>query len=246
MPWHVHRESHILRPKLGLPYHHELPPGIEPFVHNRIVTLVQLAFCSCHHRNVLLLCAECALFSPEIRVESRCRRCFCLRQLFLILLVRSPEVCSQFGQPIRVLHRTPSNWSGFPITRVSTTPACTRCLGVLDMLCICCASLSLLTHDDSGRFDWWCRLRHILPGVRVYLCLDRSALDRFFWVLWRPSRIIQPLSVDNLQVLCSGFLQLDWMGSATSSFLMFASSHTPSVREAGFHSSLRSIYCHSH
>ena len=38
---------------------------------------------------------------------------------------------------------SPSNWSGFPITRVSTTPACTRCLGVLAMLCTCCASLSL-------------------------------------------------------------------------------------------------------
>ena len=105
MPWHFHRESHIPRPKLGLPYHYELPPGIEPFVHAGIVTLVQRAFCSCHHQNVVLLCAECAQISPEIRVESRCRRCFCLRQLFLILLVRSPEVCSQFGQPIRVLHR---------------------------------------------------------------------------------------------------------------------------------------------
>ena len=140
VPQHVHQESHIPRPKLGLPLHHELPPGLEPFVHAGIVTLVQRGSCSCHHQNVVHLCAECAFFAPEICVESRCRRCFCLRQLFLIPLIHGSEVRSQFERPII---GSPSNWSDFPITRVSTTPACTRCLGVLEMLCTCCASLSL-------------------------------------------------------------------------------------------------------
>ena len=36
----------------------------------------------------------------------------------------------------------PWNWSGLPITRVSTTPARTRYPGVPVMLCTCCASLS--------------------------------------------------------------------------------------------------------
>ena len=67
-----------------------------------------------------------------------------------------------------------------------------------------------LTHNDSGRSDWWCRLRHILAGVRVYLCCNQSAPDRIR-VLWRPFRVNQQLPVDNL-------------GSATSSFSMFASS----------------------
>ena len=65
-----------------------------------------------------------------------------------------------------------------------------------------------LTHDDSGRFDWLCRLRHILAGARVYLCCYQSAPDRIR-VLRRPFCVIQPLSVDNLQALCPGFLQLD-------------------------------------
>ena len=65
-----------------------------------------------------------------------------------------------------------------------------------------------LTHDESGRLDWWCRLRHILTDIRVYLCRNQSAPDRIR-VLWCPFRIIQPLSVDSLQALCSGFLQLD-------------------------------------
>ena len=52
------------------------------------------------------------------------------------------------------------------------------------------------------------RLRHILTDTRVYLCRNQSAPDRI-WVLRRPFRIFQPLSVDNLQALCSGFLQLD-------------------------------------
>ena len=49
-----------------------------------------------------------------------------------------------------------------------------------------------LTHNDSGRFDWWCRLRHILAGVRVYLRCNQSAPGRF-WVLWRPFHVVQPL-----------------------------------------------------
>ena len=65
-----------------------------------------------------------------------------------------------------------------------------------------------LTHNDSGRFYWWCRLRHILTDIRVYLCRNQSAPDRIR-VLWRPLRIIQPLSVDIIKALCSVFLQLD-------------------------------------
>ena len=68
----------------------------------------------------------------------------------------------------------------------------------------CCS----LTHNDSGRFDWWCRLRQILAGVRVYLCCNQSAPDRF-WVLWRPFHVVQPLPVDNFQILGSDFLQVD-------------------------------------
>ena len=40
VPQHVHQESHIPRPKLGFPLHHELLPGLEPLVHAGIVTLV--------------------------------------------------------------------------------------------------------------------------------------------------------------------------------------------------------------
>ena len=133
----VHQESHISRPKLGLPFHHELPPGLEPFVHASSVTLLQRGSCSCHHQNAVHLYAECALFAPEICVESRCRRRFCLRQLFLIRLIRlndqtNPRTSSDLRRT-GLAFRSP----------VSTTPACTRCLGVLDMLCTCCASLSL-------------------------------------------------------------------------------------------------------
>ena len=74
-----------------------------------------------------------------------------------------------------------------------------------------------LTYNDSGRFDWWCRLRHILAGVRVYLCNNQSTPDRI-WVLWRPFHIVQPISRLSILASCS------WIGSATSSFSMFASS----------------------
>ena len=63
-----------------------------------------------------------------------------------------------------------------------------------------------LTHNGSRRLDWWCRLHHILAGVRVNLCCNQSAPDRI-WVFRRPFRIAQPLPVDDLQVLSSGFLQ---------------------------------------
>ena len=102
---HVHQESHIPRPKLGLPLHQELPPSLEPFVYAGIVTLVQRGSCSCHHQNVTHLCAECAFLAPEVCVESRCRRCFCLRQLLLIPLIHCSETRSQFERPVRVLHR---------------------------------------------------------------------------------------------------------------------------------------------
>ena len=46
-----------------------------------------------------------------------------------------------------------------------------------------------LTHDDSGRLDWWCRLRHILTDIRAYLCRNQSAPDRI-WVLPRPFFIV--------------------------------------------------------
>ena len=78
-----------------------------------------------------------------------------------------------------------------------------------------------LTYNDSGRFDWWCRLRHILTGERVYLCCNQSAPDRI-WVLGRPFHIVQPLPIDNLQTL--NLASCSWMGSATSSFSMFARS----------------------
>ena len=78
-----------------------------------------------------------------------------------------------------------------------------------------------LTHNDSGRFDWWCRLRHILAGVRVYLCCNQSAPDRI-WVLRRPFHIVQPFpgDISRLSILAS----CSWMGSITSSYSMFASS----------------------
>ena len=67
-----------------------------------------------------------------------------------------------------------------------------------------------LTHDDPGNLYWWCRLRQTFAGVRVDLCRNQSAPDRI-WVFQRPFRIVQPLPGDG-------------MGSATSSFSMFASS----------------------
>ena len=41
---------------------------------------------------------------------------------------------------------------------------------------ICCRCS--LTHYYSGRFYWWCRLRHILADVGVHLCRNQSAPDR--------------------------------------------------------------------
>ena len=60
---HVHQESHIPRPTFGFSFHHELPPGLEPFVHTGIVTLVQRGSCSRHHQNVVHLFAEFAFLA---------------------------------------------------------------------------------------------------------------------------------------------------------------------------------------
>ena len=79
--------------------------NFEPFVHAGVVTLVQRGSCSCHHQNVVHLGAECTSLAVEGCVESRCRRCFCLRQLILIPLIHDSEVRSQFERPIRVRHR---------------------------------------------------------------------------------------------------------------------------------------------
>ena len=115
-----------------------------PFVHAGIVTLVERGSCSCHHQNVVHLCAECAFFAPEICVESRCRRCFCLRQLFLTPLIHGSEVRSQFERPIRVLHRI-----SVELVWLSDHPCVDHsCLHALSWrarhaLHFCCASLSL-------------------------------------------------------------------------------------------------------
>ena len=53
VPQHVHQESHIPRPKLGLTFHHELPPGLEPFVHAGSVTF-------CPTRLLHLSSSECS------------------------------------------------------------------------------------------------------------------------------------------------------------------------------------------
>ena len=138
-PQHVHQESHIPRPKLGLPFHHELPPGLEPFVHAGIVTHVQRGSCSCHHQNVVHLRAECAFFASEICVESRCRRCLCLRQLFLIPLIHGSEVRPQFERPIRVLHRI-----SVELVWAFRSPVCRPLLPALAVLaCSICSALAV-------------------------------------------------------------------------------------------------------
>ena len=92
----IHQESNEPCSKLGLPLHHELPPGLEPFVHAGVVALVQRGS-SCYHEFVVHLGASLAV---ERRVEPRCRRCFCRRPLLLIPLIHGSEVRSQFERPI--------------------------------------------------------------------------------------------------------------------------------------------------
>ena len=86
-----------------------------------------------------------------------------------------------------------------------------------------------LTHNDSGRFHWWCRLRDILAGVRVHLCCNQSAPDRF-WILWRPFHVVQPLPVDTFKILGSGFFAAGWVPPPPASRCSQALSvdlHTP-------------------
>ena len=122
--------------------------------------LVQRGSCSCHHQNVVHL-------APEVRVESWCRRC-CLRELILI-----PLIHFSLKDQSAYFIGSPSNWSGFPITRVSTTPACTRCLGVLDMLCTCCAR----------SFSFSCEYRHRrLLLLQTYVQLLDRHCHRFLFL----------------------------------------------------------------
>ena len=117
---------------------------------------------------------------------------------------------------------------------------------VVSGICFRCS----LTHNDSGRFDWWCRLRHILAGVRVYLCCNQFAPDRF-WVLWRPFHVVQPLPVDNFLIMSSVWLlAAGWVPPPPASRCWQALSvsvdlHTPSVYQAGFYSWFRRISCPS-
>ena len=101
-----------------------------------------------------------------------------------------------------------------------------------------------LTHNVSGSLDWWCHLRHVLTDIRVYMCRNQSAPDRIR-VLRRP--FIQPLSADNLQALCSGFLKLDGSATSTSqcSQALSTDPRTLSVSQTEFHSWLRSTSCPS-
>ena len=104
-----------------------------------------------------------------------------------------------------------------------------------------------LTHNDSGRFDWWCRLRDILAGVRVHLCCNQSAPD-CFWVLWRPFHVVQPLPVDNFPDSELWLLAAGWVPPPPASRCSQALSvdlRTPSVYQAGFQSWLLSISCPS-
>ena len=115
---HVHQESHIPRPKLGLPLHHELPPD---------------------HQNVVHLCAECAFFAAEGCVESRCRRCLCRCHLLLIPLVHGSEVRSQFE---RTNPRTSSDLRRTGLACQS--PVCRPLLPARAVLaCLSCSALAV-------------------------------------------------------------------------------------------------------
>ena len=71
---------------------------------------------------------------------------------------------------------SPSNWSGLPITRVSTTLARTRCPGVPDMLCTCCSSLSLSCASIVTAVSCCCR-RAFSCWMATAICSCCSGVD---------------------------------------------------------------------
>ena len=108
------------------------------------------------------LCAESAFLAPEVCVESRCQRCFCLRQLLLIPLIHCFEVRSQFERPIRLLHR------------ISVEPVWLS--DVFDMLCTCCATLSLSCASIVIAVSCSCR-RTFSCGMATAMCSCSSRVD---------------------------------------------------------------------